>query len=257
MYDDLLDDPKVQRLEPVLFKAWVNLLCLASRNDGVLPPLEDIAFSLRVDEGVAEHWLDELSKKGLIDEVEGETRPHNWDKRQFKSDNDPTAAERKRKQRLRGQETRDTKADVTDDVTDDVTRDVTEKSRVQSRADTEQSRAEQNAPRADDPKHWQEVQTYLKDRANDLTDWEIDFLHSVKWADSLTGPQTASLKAIRDKLKPVGQGNGQAHVVKRETPEWVAWIAYKQSLGQKTTFLEKLSELTVPTLWPPSKAEAA
>ena len=118
-------------------------------------------------------------------------------------------------------------------------------------------KALEDAPRADDPKHWKEVQDYLKDRAKDLTDWEIDFLHSVKWADNLTGPQTASLRAIRDKMKPLGQSSGQALVVKRDTPEWVAWIAYKQSLGQKTAFLEKLSELTVPSLWPPTKEKAA
>jgi hypothetical protein len=97
MYDDLLDDPKVQRLDPVLFKTWVNLLCLASRNDGVLPSVDDVAFALRL--GVDSVWprLHDLVDRGLLDKNEsGEYRPHNWDKRQYKSDN---STERSKKHR--------------------------------------------------------------------------------------------------------------------------------------------------------------
>jgi hypothetical protein len=32
VYDDVVDDPKVQRLEPSLFKALINLWCLTSAN---------------------------------------------------------------------------------------------------------------------------------------------------------------------------------------------------------------------------------
>ena len=41
MYDELLDNPKVQRLSGDEFKAWVNILCLASRHDGVVPPVAE------------------------------------------------------------------------------------------------------------------------------------------------------------------------------------------------------------------------
>ena len=37
-YNEALDDPKVQKLPPALFKSWVNLLCLTARHDGTLPP---------------------------------------------------------------------------------------------------------------------------------------------------------------------------------------------------------------------------
>lgn len=95
MYDDLLDDPKVQRLDPVLFKTWVNLLCLASRNGGELPRIDDIAFALRVTADVAESRMLDLVEKGLIDQGEKVT-PHNWDRRQFLSD---SSTERSRKSR--------------------------------------------------------------------------------------------------------------------------------------------------------------
>ena len=37
MYAEVVDDPKVQRLSPALFRAWVNVLCLAASNGGVVP----------------------------------------------------------------------------------------------------------------------------------------------------------------------------------------------------------------------------
>jgi hypothetical protein len=89
-YDEALQDPKVQRLEPVLFKHWVNLLCVANQGKprGTLPrSLEDLAFSLRVSEEEMTGVLIRLSESGLlVRDDEGRWRPHNWDARQFKSD---------------------------------------------------------------------------------------------------------------------------------------------------------------------------
>lgn len=102
-YTEALHDPKVQRLSPVLFKAWVNLLCLASQeeNDGLLPSVEDIAFTLRIKPSEAESILTQLARAGLIDRADeaspvrdgaatgplaGRYRPHNWTERQRKSD---------------------------------------------------------------------------------------------------------------------------------------------------------------------------
>ncbi len=115
MYDELLDSPKVQRLPPVLFKAWVNLLCLSSRCDGVLPCLDDIAFSLRTDVETVSVWLSSLSDAGLLDKTGSGTSPHNWAERQFVSDKDPTAAERQARKRARDKEI--SHAAVTRDVT--------------------------------------------------------------------------------------------------------------------------------------------
>ena len=63
----MLDDPKVQRLSPTLFRAWVNLLCLASASDGKLPSIDDIAFKLRVSVQDAQQHIDELILAGLLD----------------------------------------------------------------------------------------------------------------------------------------------------------------------------------------------
>jgi hypothetical protein len=102
VYEDLVDDPKVQRLDPSLFKALINLWCLTSANRGVLPPIEEIAFKLRMKPQKAQRVLDALKADGLFEDDETGTHPHNWAGRQYKSDvEDPTAAERMRRHRNR------------------------------------------------------------------------------------------------------------------------------------------------------------
>jgi len=102
-HHEALDDPKVQKLEPVLFKHWVNLLCIACRNDGKFPSHADMAFALRIDEIGLESVLDRLLIAGLIGVHKGGANgsyiaPNGWDKRQYKSD---TSNERVKRYRQR------------------------------------------------------------------------------------------------------------------------------------------------------------
>lgn len=101
-YNEVLDDPKVQRLSPTLFRAWVNLLCLASASDGKLPSIDDIAFKLRVSVQDAQQHIDELILAGLLDPTTDGLVPHNWRARQFVSD---SSTERVRKHRRNKTET--------------------------------------------------------------------------------------------------------------------------------------------------------
>jgi hypothetical protein len=86
MYDEVLDDPKVQRLSGDDFKAWVNLLCLASRNDGKLPCAEDIAFALRIDAKKGAAVIGRLVSAGLLLAEDDCFSPNKWNDRQYKSD---------------------------------------------------------------------------------------------------------------------------------------------------------------------------
>jgi len=85
-YNEALDDPKVQKLPAETFRGWVNLLCLAARNDGNLPLHNDIAFALRLPDAKATALLDALIEAELLDHDETGIRPHNWNTRQYKSD---------------------------------------------------------------------------------------------------------------------------------------------------------------------------
>lgn len=98
-YDEAVDDPKIQLMPGPLFKAWFNLLCIASGNDGRLPPVESIAFKLRTTEAKVGSMLEDLVERGLLDDHDGVLRPHNWGERQFASDSN--AAERQKRYRDR------------------------------------------------------------------------------------------------------------------------------------------------------------
>jgi hypothetical protein len=138
-YTEALDDPKVQRLPDHLFKTWVNLLCVAAGNDGKIPSIEDVAFKLRISCHEAETRLSDLVMAGLIDIMPDNSRePHNWPKRQFKSD---VSTERVRKHRAKPQET---PGNVTRETPCNVSETANETPPEQSRA--EQSRADPPTP---------------------------------------------------------------------------------------------------------------
>lgn len=85
-YDEALDDPKLQRMGLELVGAWFNLMCLASRHDGRLPAIDDVAFALRTTKTKAAGIVTRLVGAGLLDESETGFAPHNWSARQYKSD---------------------------------------------------------------------------------------------------------------------------------------------------------------------------
>lgn len=121
MYDEILDDPKVQRLDGADFKLWVNLLCLASRNNGRFGNVSETAFSLRMDESGALAVIERLLSAGLIDKVAGggdgwHYAPHSWGKRQYKSDTSSDRVKRYRERSKSVSETppeTDTETDIT------------------------------------------------------------------------------------------------------------------------------------------------
>jgi hypothetical protein len=126
-YDDALNNPKLQKLPPALFKAWFNLCCIASKHDGALPNVQDLAFALRFSEQKTNEVLKKLEAAGLLDRDGEALKPHDWDHHQYKSD---SSAERTRRYRKRQ---RDGESDVT----------VTVQNRTES--DTEQNRTEDRA----------------------------------------------------------------------------------------------------------------
>ena len=140
MYESTLNDPTVQRLPGEKFKAWVNLLCIASTHGGILPPVVDLAFLLRpMGEDKVEVLLAELRLKGLLDPVEApggaiSYAPCRWSERQYRSDvTDPTAAARMQRYRDRKRNARngqDRNGDRNGDGPISISRKIPEKSAV-------------------------------------------------------------------------------------------------------------------------------
>jgi hypothetical protein len=144
-YSEALDDPKVQRLPGDLFKAWVNLLCLANEQDerGTLPGVDDIAFRLRLDHQRARDALSGLRRAGLLEHNADtdEYRIHAWDKRQFASD---TSTDRVRKFREKRRETADETERNASETFQKRYRNAID---TDTDTDTEQSRAEREGAR--------------------------------------------------------------------------------------------------------------
>lgn len=126
LYRSVLHDRKVQRLEPAVFKAWINILCMAGEG-GELPSVPDMAFDLRVQERKLYQWVGVLISAGLIDEHIDEhsvtLSVHNWFSWQFPSDNDQTAAARKRRQRQKNHKNQPEETAENRDNLENVTRD--------------------------------------------------------------------------------------------------------------------------------------
>ncbi|TAL43811.1 MAG: hypothetical protein EPN91_05500 [Salinibacterium sp.] len=103
--DDVINDPKILLLPEAMRWIWIAFLCVASKNEGRLPQIEIIALSLRVKQSKASEYLAALVKAGLIDQDETGFAPHNWARRQFKSDVSTERVKRFRKQERNVSET--------------------------------------------------------------------------------------------------------------------------------------------------------
>lgn len=138
-YVSTLDNAKVQGLPGGLFKAWVNCLCLARINDGVLPTADVIAFRLRCSTRQAEQWRDDLATRRLLDVMpDGTYRPHDWDCHQYVSDGSTQRVRKHREKQRLG---------VSGNVSGNVTETPSE-SESESESDTE-SDTEQNGASSD------------------------------------------------------------------------------------------------------------
>jgi 5-methylcytosine-specific restriction endonuclease McrA len=101
-YSEVLNDIKVQSLDPFTFKMWVNILCLASKNDGRVPDIDNVAWALRVTLHEINPVFEHLKNVGLIDPVDGEINSykiHAWEKRQYVSDTSKKRVAEYRKRR--------------------------------------------------------------------------------------------------------------------------------------------------------------
>lgn len=125
LYTDIPNNPKVQLLPAETFRAWINILCIFKDGESKLPSLKSLAFKLRVTQGEAQNWVDELIVAGLLEREGNQILPHQWNEHQYVSDVSTERVKRFRKRQ----------------------RNVSVTVPEQSRADTEQNRAHTEAAR--------------------------------------------------------------------------------------------------------------
>jgi hypothetical protein len=126
LYDDILDDPKIQLLSDRDFRLLINLWCLAKRHGGIIPDdMKTLTFALRLNEAKLRAGLQTLIGANLLERVKTGYAPHDWDEHQFSSDTD--AAERMRRYRARNRDGRPLRnGDVTRYANGERNRDVLE-----------------------------------------------------------------------------------------------------------------------------------
>ena len=95
-YADAMRNPKVAALSDREFRLWVQVLSVASENEGRVPPADELKHMLRMRLDHLLTGLDRLISSGLIDRLEAGYEPHNWKKFQYKSD---TSTDRVQKHR--------------------------------------------------------------------------------------------------------------------------------------------------------------
>jgi hypothetical protein len=98
-YADQHRNPKVVALSDRDFRLWHQLMAVACENDGFIPPLEGLkrVLSMRLDH--LEGGVKRLITAGLVDALEGGYEPHNWSKRQYKSDTSTDRVQKHRRKR--------------------------------------------------------------------------------------------------------------------------------------------------------------
>lgn len=105
-----LSSAKIQRLSPPVFKAWINLCCIAASRGGKLPDIEQIAFDLRISEHEADVFINALITARLVEQSIGGDNSLSmvgWDIRQYAAD---ASAQRMRKLRAERRATSDDQA---------------------------------------------------------------------------------------------------------------------------------------------------
>jgi hypothetical protein len=129
LWDDALDCPKVHRLKPELFRAWIFLLLAAKRHgdEGLLPALDTIAFWMRADVSEVQEWAEGLAGVGMLDKTDSGYLIHDWD--HWQQPPDRTVAQRMRRYRetrKKGSGTsKETGGEKEESRAEDVTRNVT------------------------------------------------------------------------------------------------------------------------------------
>jgi hypothetical protein len=234
-YSAVLHCAKAQQLSDRHYRGWVNVLCAASENDGVLPEITALAFKLRMRPIDAGLLLQALSKAKLLDQLaDGRFMPHDWNEHQYVSD---VSTKRVKAFRERSRNVSETPSD-TDTDTD---------------ADTEQkqSRAEAAAPPAvsitDEESGWTRMIELWSSKASAFAsgvDWQkalqygwrplsqTDKLAAINWLHRNHGPFMGSPKGWLENRGWERVANPNAPTPQRERPKSAADIRLAELIAR-------------------------
>jgi DnaD/phage-associated family protein len=90
LYTEIVRDPKMGRLTDRQFRTCINLFALAGTvdEDGKLPPVEDMAWHLRMDDADLTADLEVLARVNIVEQTDGAWIVRKWAERQAKAPSD-------------------------------------------------------------------------------------------------------------------------------------------------------------------------
>lgn len=96
-YERWLDDPQIQGLDPILFRDWINILCVACRHDGVVTEnVAELGYLLRCPPDQAARALQHFVEIAFLTKTKRGLIVARWDEMSKKSD---TSTERVKRYR--------------------------------------------------------------------------------------------------------------------------------------------------------------
>jgi len=100
VYNEILDDPKIAKMDGETFRCFIYLLAVVSEQEteGVLEmSVEDVAWRLRVSQDMLSQSITYMVNNKIIKKEKNKIIIINWSKRQFSSDDVSTRVKRFRK----------------------------------------------------------------------------------------------------------------------------------------------------------------
>ncbi len=86
-YASALDNPKIERLSDANYRIWSKLLSVAAIGGGIIKnDMADLVIRIRRPEGKIRKAIQELVKVGLLECIDDDYTPHEWEQHQFDSD---------------------------------------------------------------------------------------------------------------------------------------------------------------------------
>lgn len=94
LYHEVLDDPKMGTMSDRMWRRTIELFLLAGDygEGGILPPMRDMAYRLRISDEILESDLVELAKEGIVAQIEGQ-----WIIEKFQERQSPETASKRAK----------------------------------------------------------------------------------------------------------------------------------------------------------------
>lgn len=224
LYHEILEDPKMIRMDDRLFRRTIQLFLLAGREemDGFLPPIEDISVCLRCEEEELETELIELQRLGIVGNIDGMWLVTKFTDRQAAM---PKAEYMRRKRATEKSE--EYYQEHYQPVTESVTNSNTDKIRIDKEQETEEEQKRTETTAAVFQSFQNEIQMLSPHNSQMIDDWLEEYPHdwildAIREAVANNVRKPKYIAAILANWKANGRGSGKKRKGDHEPRQYIS-----------------------------------